>query len=210
VPHSFDELRSVRHTLELYRRNYAVHIAALLVAVHMFLQVGGGAGLGLWIVVVALLVGLNGADQLALGKAVEGAGLRTGFGLHWCVAPSPPPQHQHSGEGVDWGVVQGALRQRQALQLSASPAARVPLLLPALTMGRRPWCLPPPPPPQAFMMPGSILINVLAGSMYSLPGGSGLPLGWACHWSGAARPPAGMLPAQGHARMWRGVYRTKQ
>jgi hypothetical protein len=100
VPHSFDELRSVRHTLELYRRNYAVHIAALLVAVHMFLQ--------------------------------------------------------------------------------------------------------------AFMMPGSILINVLAGSMYSLPGGSGLPLGWACHWSGAARPPAGMLPAQGHARMWRGVYRTKQ
>lgn len=25
-------------------------------------------------------------------------------------------------------------------------------------------------PPQAFMIPGSILINVLAGSMYSLPG----------------------------------------
>ncbi len=50
---SFDELRSVRHTLELYRRNYAVHIAALLVAVHMFLQVGWfvaveGAGLRVW------------------------------------------------------------------------------------------------------------------------------------------------------------------
>lgn len=41
VPHSFDELRSVRHTLELYRRNYAVHVAALLCTTHLFLQVGG-------------------------------------------------------------------------------------------------------------------------------------------------------------------------
>lgn len=38
IPHSFDELRSVRHTLQLYRQSYAVHVAALLVAVHMFLQ----------------------------------------------------------------------------------------------------------------------------------------------------------------------------
>ncbi|EFN56742.1 hypothetical protein CHLNCDRAFT_11380, partial [Chlorella variabilis] len=38
VPHSFDELRSVRHTLELYRRNYAVHVAALLCTTHLFLQ----------------------------------------------------------------------------------------------------------------------------------------------------------------------------
>jgi hypothetical protein len=40
VPHSFDELRSVRHTLELYRQNYAVQVVALLCTTHMFLQVG--------------------------------------------------------------------------------------------------------------------------------------------------------------------------
>lgn len=38
VPHSFGELRSVRRTLELYRQNYAVHVAALMVATHIFLQ----------------------------------------------------------------------------------------------------------------------------------------------------------------------------
>ncbi|PRW51118.1 putative membrane protein isoform B [Chlorella sorokiniana] len=38
VPHSFDELRAVRRTLELYRQNYAVHVAALLLAAHIFLQ----------------------------------------------------------------------------------------------------------------------------------------------------------------------------
>ena len=38
VPHSFEQLRRVRHTLELYRQNYAVHVAALLVATHIFLQ----------------------------------------------------------------------------------------------------------------------------------------------------------------------------
>lgn len=39
VPHSFDELRAVRRTLVLYRRNYGRHVAALLVATHIFLQV---------------------------------------------------------------------------------------------------------------------------------------------------------------------------
>ncbi len=39
VPHSFEELRRVRRTLELYRQNYAVHVAALMVATHIFLQV---------------------------------------------------------------------------------------------------------------------------------------------------------------------------
>lgn len=38
VPHSFEELRRVRRTLELYRQNYAVHVAALMVATHIFLQ----------------------------------------------------------------------------------------------------------------------------------------------------------------------------
>ncbi len=41
APHSFDELRAVRRTLELYRQNYAVHVAALLLAAHIFLQVSG-------------------------------------------------------------------------------------------------------------------------------------------------------------------------
>lgn len=40
VPHSFDELRAVRRTLELYRRNYGLLVALLLVATHVFLQVG--------------------------------------------------------------------------------------------------------------------------------------------------------------------------
>lgn len=39
VPHSFDELRAVRRTLVLYRKNYGRHVAALLVATHIFLQV---------------------------------------------------------------------------------------------------------------------------------------------------------------------------
>lgn len=47
VPHSFDELRAVRRTLELYRQNYAVHVAALLVAAHVLLQVRGRAALPL-------------------------------------------------------------------------------------------------------------------------------------------------------------------
>lgn len=44
MPHSFEELRRVRRTLELYRQNYAVHVAALMVATHIFLQARAGAG----------------------------------------------------------------------------------------------------------------------------------------------------------------------
>ena len=38
LPRSFEELRAVRHTLELYRTNYGGRVAALLVAAYMFLQ----------------------------------------------------------------------------------------------------------------------------------------------------------------------------
>lgn len=38
VPHSMDELRAVRATLETYRREYGGHVAALLIATYIFLQ----------------------------------------------------------------------------------------------------------------------------------------------------------------------------
>lgn len=47
VPHSFDQLRAVRRTLELYRQNYAVHVAALLLASHIFLQASPGPAFSL-------------------------------------------------------------------------------------------------------------------------------------------------------------------
>ena len=37
-PRSIDELREVRHTLELYRQNYSAQVAALLVAAYLVLQ----------------------------------------------------------------------------------------------------------------------------------------------------------------------------
>ena len=38
VPHSMDELRAVRSTLETYRREYGTQVAALLIATYIFLQ----------------------------------------------------------------------------------------------------------------------------------------------------------------------------
>ena len=118
VPHSFDELRAVRRTLELYRQNYAVHVAALLVAAHVLLQVRGRAA-------------SSPAAAAYLFGGTAAAACWSG-GLCWLCPP-----------------------------LTAHPSAR-------------PYRRPAPCAPfmlQTFMIPGSILINVLAGSMYSLPGG---------------------------------------
>ena len=37
-PRSMDELREVRHTLELYRQNYSVQVAVLLITAYLVLQ----------------------------------------------------------------------------------------------------------------------------------------------------------------------------
>lgn len=40
LPKSFDELRALRHTVELYRLNYGPQLLQLLTAAYIFLQVG--------------------------------------------------------------------------------------------------------------------------------------------------------------------------
>ncbi len=43
LPTSFSELRAVRHTLGLYQRQAPVHVAILLVATYLFMQVGSAS-----------------------------------------------------------------------------------------------------------------------------------------------------------------------
>ena len=42
LPHSFDELRAVRRTVELYRQQYGSQLLALMVGAYLFLQVTDG------------------------------------------------------------------------------------------------------------------------------------------------------------------------
>lgn len=46
LPHSMDELRAVRRTVELYRQNYGRQLALLLGVAYLFLQVGDGGWCG--------------------------------------------------------------------------------------------------------------------------------------------------------------------
>ena len=41
LPHSFDELRAVRRTVELYRQTYGGQLAVLLGTAYLFLQARG-------------------------------------------------------------------------------------------------------------------------------------------------------------------------
>lgn len=79
VPHSFDQLRAVRRTLELYRQNYAVHVAALLLASHIFLQAFMIPGSILINVLAGSMYSLPAATAFA--ATVDAAGASTNYWL---------------------------------------------------------------------------------------------------------------------------------